>query len=137
MLARRLLVLAAVLLALGAVAASLAPRDLRGPSSTTTAGTSPPAASPTPAQGREVSLVVDASARPLATVTARVGDDVHLAVRASAPDSVRIEALGQSEAADPYSPARFDFVPDRPGSFPITLAQSGRRVGVLRIVPAP
>ena len=65
-----------------------------------------------------------------------MGDDVHLAVRAAAPDAVRIVAFGQSEAVDPYSPAVFDFVPDRPGSFPITLQQSGRRVGVLHIAPA-
>src|SRR5437763_223158 len=38
MLARRLLVLAAVLLALGAVAASLAPRALRGPAATGPSG---------------------------------------------------------------------------------------------------
>ena len=137
MLARRLLVLAAVLLALGAVAASLAPRDLRGPATTTALPSTAPAATPTPARGREVALVVDASRPRAATVSARVGDDVHLAVRAPSPDSVRIVALGQSEAVDPYSPAMFDFVPDRAGHFPITLEQSGRRVGVLRIAPAP
>src|SRR6266516_3526521 len=136
MVARRLLVLAAVLLALGAVAASLAPRDLSGPQATTTIRTArPPTAPPPPARGRDVTLAVDASAPRLQTVSARVGDHVRLTVRASQPDAVSIAALGQSQAVDPYSPATFDFVPDVPGSFPVTLQQSGRRVATLRIVP--
>jgi hypothetical protein len=135
MLARRLLILAAVLLALGAVAASLAPRDLRGPQTTTTPQR-PPAAAPLVARGRDVTLAVDASASRPQTVSARVGDHVQLTVRASQPDAVNIPALGQTQAVDPYSPATFDLLPDLPGSFPITLQQSGRRVGTLRITPA-
>jgi hypothetical protein len=136
MLARRLLVLAAVLLALGAVAASLAPRDLRGPQTTTTRQTAPPAAAPSPTLGRDVTLTVDASAPRPPTVSARVGDHVRLTVRASQPDAVSIAALGQIQAVDAYSPAIFDFLPDVPGSFPVTLQQSGRRVATLRITPA-
>jgi hypothetical protein len=136
MLARRLLVLAAVLLALGAVAASLAPRDLRGPQATTTVRTIPPAAAAPSVQGRDVNLAVDTSAPRPQTVSARVGDHVRLTVTASRPDAVSIPALGQSQPVDPYTPAMFDLLPDLPGSFPVTLQQSGRRVATLRIGPA-
>jgi hypothetical protein len=134
MLARRLLVLAAVLLALGAVAASLAPRDLRGPTPAPTVpapATAPPIA---PRVGRDLALTVDASAARPATVDAMQGDHVRLTVRAPTPDSVEIVALGKSQPVDAYSPAIFDFVADRSGSFPVTLLQSGRRVATLRIV---
>jgi hypothetical protein len=131
MLARRVLVLAAVLLALGAVAASLAPRDTTTPRPPT-----PSAAAPRLSQGRDVTLAVDASARRVQTVSARVGDHVRLTVRASGPDAVSIAALGESQAVDPYSPATFDFLPRIAGSFPVTLQQSGRRVATLRIRPA-
>ena len=131
MLARRLLVLAAVLLALGAVAASLAPRDLRESRPATNPATAPPPAPP-PARGRDITLTVDAAAAP-ATVSARTGDHVHLTVRAPSPDAVSIPALGDVQPVDAFSPAVFDFVADRPGSFPIVLQQARRRVATLRI----
>jgi hypothetical protein len=134
MLARRLLVLAAVLLALGAVAASLAPRDLRGPTTAPTLPAPAPAPPLAPRVGRDVALTVDASATRPGTVDATEGDHVRLTVRAPAPDSVEIVALGKSQPVDPYSPAIFDFVADRSGRFPVTLLQSGRRVATLRIV---
>jgi hypothetical protein len=136
MLTRRLLILAAVLLGLGALAASLAPRDLRGPGRPTTITTvvRPPAL-PAPA-GRDLALSLDADAARPGTVLARVGDHVRLTVRAAAPDAVSIPALGQVQPVDPYSPAQFDFVADRPLASPITLQQTGRRVGTLRIAAA-
>jgi hypothetical protein len=132
MVARRLLILAAVLLGLGAVAAALAPRDLRGPATTTTVA--PPPALP-PASGRELALSLNAAARRPGTVSARVGDHVRLTVRAAAPDAVAIPALGQTQPVDPYSPAQFDFLAARPLTSPITLEQAGRQVGTLRIAP--
>ena len=95
MLARRLLVLAAVLLALGAVAASLAPRDLRGPATTTVPPAVAPRPSPAPSGSQPVVLSVNAAARRPATVTARVGEHVRLNVRATQPDSVAV--LDQTE----------------------------------------
>jgi hypothetical protein len=135
MLARRLLVLAAVLLALGAVAASLAPRDLRQPGPTTNPATAPPPAPPA-VRGRDITLAVDAAAAP-ATVAAGMDDHVHLTVRAQLPDAVSIPALGYIQPVDAYSPAVFDFVADRAGRFPILLAQSGRRVATLRVTATP
>jgi hypothetical protein len=135
MLARRLLVLAAVLLALGAVAASLAPRDLRDSPSTTTVTTVAPPPVPRVPPGRELSLSLDANAARPGAVSARVGDHVRLSVRSGAPDAVAIPALGQTQPVDPYSPAMFDFIADRAGAFPLVLVQAGRRVGTLRVAP--
>jgi hypothetical protein len=132
MLARRLLVLAAVLLALGAVAASIAPRDLRGP--VTTTATAPALAPPpAPLPGRELSLSVEADAARPRTVSARVGDHVHLAVGARQSSSITIAALDRTQPVDPYSPAVFDFVAERAGTFPIALADTGARVATLRV----
>jgi hypothetical protein len=130
---RRLLLLAAVLLASGALAAALAPRDLRDPQAptarTATTGTQ---ASPTPRPGgREVRRVVDASAPRPALVGARVGDLVHLVVKAPEPDRVELVGLGRFEAVDGFSPARFDFFAERPGRFPIRLRESGEEIGRL------
>ena len=134
MLARRLLVLAAVLLALGAVAASLAPRDLRGPATTTVPPAVAPRPSPAPSGSQPVVLSVNAAGRRPANVTARVGEHVRLNVLATQPDSVAV--LDQTEPVDPYSPAMFDLLLDAAGDFPVTLVQSGRRVATLRVLPA-
>src|SRR5204862_5315600 len=78
MVARRLLILAAVLLGLGAVAASLAPRDLRGPATSTTVTTVAPPPPLPASRGRELALSLNAAAPRPGIVSARVGDHVRL-----------------------------------------------------------
>jgi hypothetical protein len=133
MLARRLLVLAAVLLALGAVAASIAPRDLRGPRTAPSLPAPPPRAPAPSLPGRELALTVDADAARPPTVAARVGDDVRLSIRAPVTGALSIAVLDRTQAVDPYSPAIFDFVADRAGSFPVVLAGTAVRVATLRV----
>lgn len=62
-------------------------------------------------------------------VRAEVGDLVELTVTADGPDSAAIEGLGLVEALAPGAPARFSFLADRPGSFPVTLTISDDRAG--------
>jgi len=136
---RRLLILAAVLLATGAIAAALTPRDLReGGEPAVTAPTAPPrAAGGTRPAAREANLVVDASRRTPARVRVRQGTLVHLVVRAPAPDEVEIVGLQRYAPVDQFAPARFDFFARSGGTFPIRLREADREIGRLLVDPSP
>src|SRR5262245_36947588 len=112
MLGRRLLLLVALLLAVGAIAAALTPRDLRGPSETT-ATTPTTKTRPTQAVGgtaaHEVTQTVDSQGPEEAVVRARVGDLVHLTVEVPSPDVVELDGMGRFAPADASTPAKFDF----------------------------
>jgi hypothetical protein len=135
MLGRRLLLLVAVLLATGAIAAALTPRSLQGPPKKTTPTTVAPAlpggTGGTRAAAPEVTRTVDAAGRERALVRARVGDLLHLYVRAPSPDIVELVGTGRFAAVDASSPAHFDFFAQASGSFPIHLQEAGRDVGRL------
>ncbi|MDX6698275.1 MAG: hypothetical protein QOE65_1672 [Solirubrobacteraceae bacterium] len=140
MLRRRLLVLAAVLLATGAIAAALTPRELRKGTATTPTSAAPaPPRAPgggTAAGTAEDVRVVDASAPRPAVVRARPGQLLRLRVRATAPDEVELVGLDRFASVDSFTPARFDFFPQRGGTFPIRLVGARRDVGRL-VVDAP
>jgi hypothetical protein len=138
MLGRRLLLLVAVLLATGAIAAALTPRDLRDPQPTTaTTSTSPASTVPAEATGgtqagaHEVSRTVDAERAEPAVVHARVGDLLHLTVHAPSPDVVELVGTGRVATVDASTPARFEFFVPNPGTFPIHLQESGQDIGRL------
>jgi hypothetical protein len=140
MLGRRLFLLAAVLLAVGAIAAALTPRDMRQPGPTSSGTTSPPERNQHAAAGeeaREISRTVDASAAEPAMLRARTGDLLHLVVRAPSPDEVELQGLGRFQSVDESSPARFDFFLVLPGTFPIRLQESGRVLGRLVVAAKP
>jgi hypothetical protein len=128
MLARRLLLLAAVLMLLAALAASLAPRDLTG-------GDDPePAASSLPA-GRTVARDISAApgAAPARIAVSR-GDTLELEVSGDTLDTVLIERLDFIDAIEPTTPARFNILVDAPaGSYPIRLVEDDRRIGSIMI----
>jgi hypothetical protein len=132
-LGRRLLLLVAVLLATGAIAAALTPRELRDSAPTTSTGTTatttPRATGGTPGVARDVTRTVDASAPEESVVRVRVGDFLHLAVRAPSPDVAELVGTGRFATVDPSTPARFDFLVDREGTFPIRLQESGHDLG--------
>jgi hypothetical protein len=142
MLGRRLLLLVAVLLATGAIAAALTPRDLRDPSPTTpttptpTAPVLPGATGGTGAGTREVTRTVDAEAAKPAVVRARVGNLLHLVVRAPSPDVVELDGTGRFASVDPSTPARFNFFVENPGTFPIRLQETGQEIGRLVVSAA-
>jgi hypothetical protein len=126
-LARRLLLLAAVLMLLAALAASIAPRDLTG-------GDDPePAASNLPAGttvAREISAVPTTPAR----IAVSRGDTLELEVYGDLLDEVLIERLDMIDAIEPSTPARFNILVDAPaGSYPIRLIEADRRIGSIVI----
>ena len=128
MLARRLLIALAIVIALTALAAGVAPRD---PVGSGDAGT-PPSAGASPARAVERTLRAEGSGQ---RVVARVGQTVVVTVEASTLDTVHIAEVG-SEGVEPASPARFELLADVPGRYPIELLESGRRIGTLDIRPA-
>jgi hypothetical protein len=142
MLARRLLLLIAVLLVAGAFASAIAPRDTTkndrtGTSSGTTAST--PAPAPAPATSAGLTVEAELPGTPggkTKTVHARVGDLIDLTVRASGPDTVTIEGYDEVQPADADNPARFSFFADQQGAFDVTLQQEGTLAGRLQIDPA-
>jgi hypothetical protein len=126
-LARRLLIALAVLMALTALAAGLAPREsaLRDDASPT-----PPAGAAEAAEA-PVEATLDAESEGQ-RVEARVGQIVRIVVRTDELDSVALAEIG-TETADPDSPARFELLAEVPGSYAIELLEAERQIGVLEI----
>ena len=124
MLARRLLIALALLMALTALAAGLAPR--KSPLSDTPSPTSPAISQ---AAAEPVEKTLDAQADDQ-RVDARVGQIVRITVNTDELDSVELGELG-TETADPESPAHFEILADAPGTYPIELLQAERQIGEL------
>ena len=126
MLARRLLFALALLMALTALAAGLAPRQTQtgdgGQATSTPSGQ--PAAEP-------VEATLDAQSEGQ-RVEARVGQIVRIVVNSSELDSVSLAEVG-TETAEPDSPARFELLAEVPGSYVIETLEAERRIGVLEI----
>jgi hypothetical protein len=139
MFGRRILVLVAVLMGLTALAASLAPppqsvrRAQRPPASTPEAA--PALAAPTGSPGT-VTATLSADPGPVRTIRAARGDTVQLDVSGDVVDTVVIPALGVAEPLSPGSPAQLELYADAPGRYAISLLESGRTVGALRISAA-
>lgn len=97
-----------------------------------------PPESTTAQRGRD--LVADPTARGTLprdkVVRAQVGQLVTLTVQSPLFDSVTVAATGETEAVSPGAPAEFSFVADRPGSFPVSLDSSGRRLGRVVVTAA-
>ena len=126
MLARRLLIALAVLMAITALAAGVAPREsaLRDGDQTPT----PAAGSPAP---EPVEQVLDAQGEGQ-TVEAEVGQIVRIIVRSADLQTVSLQDAG-IETAEPDSPAIFELLADVPGSYAIDLLDPDRRIGTLEI----
>ena len=124
---RRVLFAAAILLALAAVLSSLSPRQERA---VAPSRTEQDAAAERPARTVSGRLPADK------VVRARQGDVVELEVMSPSADEVRIDDLGISGPAEPGLPADLRFVADQAGRFPVTLRDSGERVGTLEVTPA-
>ena len=126
MLARRLLIALAVLMALTALAAGLAPRP-KQPDDGARA-TSTPSGEPAP---EPVEATLDAQSEGQ-RVEARVGQIVRIVVNSSELDSVSVAEVG-TETAEPDSPALFELLAEVPGSYAIETLEAERRIGVLEI----
>jgi hypothetical protein len=128
MLGRRFLLLVAVLMGLTALAASIAPREplvrdrreaTPSPTATAEAGTG---------GVRTVEKTISTAEGPT-RLAVRQGDLLRLTVSGDELDSVQL--LDQIEPIDSQSPAIFELLADRPGSYPIDLVDGKRRVGML------
>ncbi len=126
MLARRLLIALAVLMALTALTASLAPRETAPPQQDSATPAAPGASVPKP-----VEETLDAGGEGQ-RVVARVGQNVTIVVRSKELDTVSLGDLG-IETTEPDSPARFELLADVPGTYPIELLEADRQIGVLEI----
>jgi hypothetical protein len=125
-LARRLLLLAAVLMLLTALAAGLAPQ--------------PPVADQAPAErsalpsGSTVAEEIPADPGSDSRVVVRRGDVLELEVSGDTLDSVLIERLDRIDGIEPTTPARFEFLAEAPaGVYPIRLVEADRRIGTIEI----
>jgi hypothetical protein len=127
MLARRLLILLAVLMGLTALASGVAPRQPVPPSG----GDSSPSAT-APSDPPEFKRV-DAESGKFARITVDEGRTLVLEVRSTELDSVSLEGLDRIEVVDPDSPARFELLAEPAGSYPIKLVEAGRELGKLEI----
>jgi hypothetical protein len=137
MLVRRLLILLAVLIVLTAVAGSIAPVPIAPtptPSPTPTPRAIPRAPQAAPAaEPDRPDVRADLSSAPRIAarrITARVGDQVSITVRAEDIDSVALGEL-DVEPVEPGVPARFDLLADTAGSYPLVLLGAARRIGTL------
>lgn len=133
MAARRLVAVMLLLLALSTLAAALVPAPPRRGGTTTDSRTEPgtrilPA--PRPA-GRLVRATLDAG-RPR-TIVLQDGDQLRLTVRAPVADQVEIAGFGLVEPVEPRTPAVFDLIADRPGSYTVRLLRPARTVGLVRV----
>jgi hypothetical protein len=126
-LARRLLLFAAVLLLLATLAAGVAPRQpLPEP---------PPSALPAAPGRADAPVERRISAEPGArtAVSVRQGQLLRLEVTGDVLDSVELQGLDRMDGIEPLTPARFEVLAERPGVYPIRLVEEDRPIGRLVI----
>jgi hypothetical protein len=136
MAARRLLIIMVVLLVLSSVAAALVPppTERSQPEEEQAPTTTTGRASGGSQRVRQLLAArVEAEARRPARITAHVGDQLALTVEAEAYREVEVPAFGLLEPAEPGAPATFDILVDRPGSFLVRLAASGRAIARIEV----
>ena len=128
MVARRLLILAAVLVLLTALAAGLAPRQSPRDDGI-------PGAGDDAVPARTVQKTISTEPGADTSVRVRRGDVLELAVSGNTLDSVELERLDREDAIEPTTPARFELFVDAPrGVYPIRLVDADRRIGRIEIV---
>ncbi len=129
MLARRLLILAVVLMLLTALAAAIAPRDRVEPGTPV----QDPASVLEPT-GKTVTRSISAKAGSETSVKVRRGDMLELEVEGDTLDTVLLERLDRLDGIEPTTPARFNMLVEAPaGTYPIRLIESDTRIGRIQI----
>jgi hypothetical protein len=135
MLGRRFLLLVAVLMGLTALAASVAPREpliREGGRRAVTPTPTPPESAAAGAPLRIVPKKLEIGVDPVPVVV-REGQQIQLTVSGTELDNVML--LDQIKPIEEESPAIFDLLADTPGRYPITLIDSGRKIGTLVVRP--
>ena len=122
--ARQLALWAAVLLAIGVIAAAVAP-----PQRLETAPVFPaPGTVAAPVQPPVVGTLPAS-----APLVADVGSIVRLQVGSQADDHVVVDGLGVRAPVGPGTTGFVEFVADSPGSWPVRLDPSGVRIGTVEV----
>jgi hypothetical protein len=138
MAARRLLIVMLVLLGLSTLAAALVPQRTLNEGSTTgttttQSTTTAPTAVPNPAFLRPTKITVGGKKFPVVSPIP-VGDQLRLVVRSRFPAEIEIPEFGLLGFASPDAPARFELLPDTPGTFGILFAASDKPAGQIKVV---
>jgi hypothetical protein len=137
MAARRLLIVMLVLLGVSTLAAALVPQrtlnEAGTTGTTTTQPTTPTAPVPSPAFLRPTKITVGGKKFPVVSPI-KVGDQLSLLVRSRFPAEIEIPEFGLVGFASPNAPARFELLPDSPGTFGILFAASGKPAGQIEVV---
>jgi hypothetical protein len=139
---RRALLLFAIVLGLGALAAAIAPPPERTPEDAAPPAARPPEVRPEERRGRTATVNVefDAVGDPR-TASVETGRHVLVTVAAAEPGQASLRGLGLVAPVEPESPARFDLFPERPGRYKAVVTPAGggagRTAGVLTVSEAP
>lgn len=135
MAARRLLIVLLVLLGISTLAAALVPQRTlnEGGTTSTQATTTAPAATPNFAYLRPTKITVGGKKFPVVSPI-HVGDQLRLLVRSRVPAEISIPEFGLVGFASPDAPARFELLPDTPGTFGILFAATGEPAGQIEVV---
>jgi len=122
--ARQLATWAAVLFAIGLIAAAIAPKETSKPA--------PVFPAPRP-PGNAGAAVVEATLPDATPVTAGLGDIVRLRVDSSLDQHVEIDGLGVRGPVGPGTTGLVEFVADSPGRWPVRLGPDGPRIGTVEV----
>lgn len=131
MLARRLLLVAAVLLGLTLVVTALAPPPSPSPTPTNTAP-SGGAEAPADAELEAVEVTLDTNDGQRDVEVAE-GDIVRLVVTSDEPDSIELRGFGLVRHVARDTPAEFEVYADEAGEYPLILLGPETTIGTLRV----
>ena len=122
--ARQLATWAAVLFAIGLIAAAIAPQERAKPA--------PVFPAPRPPDNAGA-VVVEATLPDAVPVTANLGDIVRLRIDSSLDQHVEIDGLGVRGPVGPGTTGLVEFVADSPGRWPVRLGTEGPRIGTVEV----
>ena len=135
---RRALLLFAIVLGLAAIATSVSRPPERRERAQEPA-VSEPVASPRPGSSPPREIVFEPAAKP-PTERLAAGSPATVVVEVLEPGQVEIEGLGLSGFAEPLTPARFDVLANREGTYTVRFTAAGseeeKTRGVLQVRPA-
>jgi len=123
--ARQLAIWAAVLLAIGLVAAAIAPQQKPE--------TAPVFPAPGTAAAAPAAPAVVGKLPATAPLVAQVGSVVRLRVGSQDADHVVVDGLGVRAPVGPGTTGVVEFVADSPGNWPVRLDPSGVRIGTVEV----
>jgi hypothetical protein len=137
MAARRLLIVMLILLGLSTLAAALVPQRTLREETTNTASTttqSTPTAPAAPPSTVPPVAEIAVGGKKFPVVPVHVGNQFTLLVLSRRPQQISIPEFGQIGFATADTPARFELLPDTPGTFGILFAGTGKPAGQIQVV---